>query len=157
MSELAFTVLGARAERFAAAPQLSLRLMIEEASGADVYAIALRVQIMIEPQRRRYDAKESERLVELFGSQERYGDTLRPMLWTHATQMVLAFRGSTEVELPVPCSYDFEVAAHKYLSSLDAGEIPIDLLFSGTLIERGETGPASGLVAWNCEARYRLP
>ncbi len=157
MSELSFAVLGARSEPFAVAPQLTLRVLVEESSGADIYAIALRVQIMLEPQRRRYEGIESERLVELFGTQERYGDTLRPMLWTYTTQMVLAFRGSTEIELPVPCSYDFEVAAHKYLSALDFGDIPINLLFSGTVIERGESGPLSGLVSWNLEARFRLP
>jgi hypothetical protein len=157
VSRLAFAVLGARAEPHAAAPQLALRVLVEESSGVDVYAIALRAQIMIEPQRRRYDAAEAELLVDLFGSPERYGETLRPLLWTHASQMVLAFRGSTEIELPVACSYDFEVAAHKYLSALGQGEIPLNLLFSGTVIERGKTDVASGFVPWSCEAQFRLP
>ena len=39
-------------------------------------------QIMIEPQRRRYDAAEEDRLFELFGETPRWGDTLRPFLWT---------------------------------------------------------------------------
>lgn len=157
MSRLSFSVRGARAEPFAVIPQLSLRILIEEASGADIYAIALRVQVMIEPQRRNYDAGEGRGLVDLFGPQERYGETLRPMLWTHAAQMVSAFRGSAEIELPVPCSYDFEVAAHKYLSALAGGHIPLNLLFSGTVIERGESGVASSFVPWSCEAAFRLP
>ncbi len=157
MSDLTFSVLAARAEPYAVAPQLALRLLVEESTGADIYAIALRVQIMIEPQRRRYDSAEAERVVDLFGRQERYGETLRPMLWTHAAQMVLAFRGSTDFDLPVPCSYDFEVAAHKYLSALDNADVPLLLLFSGTVIERGERGIASGFVPWSCEARFRLP
>ena len=32
---------------------------------------------------------------------------------------------STEVDLPVTCTYDFEVAAAKYLHALDDGEIPL--------------------------------
>jgi hypothetical protein len=71
--------------------------------------------------------------------------------------MVLGFSGETEIDLLVPCSYDFEVGAHKYLSALEAGEIPLNLLFSGTLFVRGEQGVTSEFVPWDCEARYRLP
>ncbi len=157
MSQLAFTIVGARAERFAAAPQLALRVRIDETSGSDIYAIALRAQLMFEPQRRRYAAREADGLVDLFGPPERYGETLRPLLWTHVGAMVSAFAGSTEIELCVPCSYDLDVAAHKYLAALDDGIIPLNVLFSGTVIERGETGLASGFVPWSCEAAYRLP
>ena len=157
MSTLSFAVLGARVEPFALVPQLALRVCIDESSGADIYAIALRVQIMIEPQRRRYAVAEAESLVDLFGTQERYGDTLRPMLWTHASQMVSAFRGSADIDVPVPCSYDVEVAANAYFSALEDGVIPLNLLFSGTVIERGETGVASSFVPWSSEARFELP
>lgn len=157
MTELSFAVVGARPEPYAASPQLALRVRVAEASGAQVHAIALRAQVRIEPQARRYGGAEPERLVELFGGPERYGDTLRPLLWVHAAQTVTAFRGETEFDLPLPCSYDFEVAAHKYLSALAEGEIPLDLLFSGTLFVRGESGVEAQLVPWHCEARYRLP
>lgn len=157
MTDLAFAVVGARPEPYAANPQLALRVRVAEANGADVYAIALRAQVRIEPQARRYDGPEPERLVELFGGPERYGDTLRPLLWTHVAQTVQAFRGETEFDLPIPCSYDFEVAANKYLSALAEGEIPLDLLFSGTLFVRGASGVEAQLVPWHCEARYRLP
>ncbi len=43
------------------------------------------------------------------------------------------FDATTEVDLPITCTYDFEVAAAKYLHGLDGGEIPILLLFSGTI------------------------
>jgi hypothetical protein len=157
VSRLSFTVLGARPELHAAAPQLTLRVLLEESSGAEIYALALRAQIMLEPQRRRYDVSEGELLTDLFGTPERYGETLRPLLWTHVSALVPAFRGSAEIELPVACSYDFEVAAHKYLSALDQGEIPLNLLFTGTVIERAQTGIAAGFVPWSCEAKYRLP
>jgi hypothetical protein len=157
VSELAFSIVGARPEPYAASPQLALRVRVAETSGAQVHAITLRAQVRIEPQARRYAGAEPERLVELFGGPERYGDTLRPLLWTHVSQTVLAFQGQTEFDLPIPCSYDFEVAAHKYLSALAEGEIPLDVLFSGTVFTRGESGVEAQLVPWNCDARYRLP
>ena len=157
MSDLAFTVLGARIEPYAAAPLFALRLKITESTGTLVHAIALRVQITIEPQRRRYEPRESERLVDLFGDPSRYGDTLRPLLWTHVAAMALRFSGETEIDVHVPCSYDLEVAAHKYLRALEGGEIPLNLFFSGTVFAEGESGVASEFVPWSCEARYRLP
>lgn len=157
MTALEFSVVGARVERFAIAPTLVLRLRIVETSGVRVEAIALRVQLQLEPQRRHYAAEESARLVELFGEPERYGQTLRPLLWTHLSQMVLQFSGETEIDLPIPASYDFEIAAHKYLDALAAGEIPLSLLFSGMVFVQGPTGVTSEFVPWNCDARYRLP
>ena len=66
--------------------------------------------------------------------------------------------GTTEIDLPVPFSYDFEVAGAKYMHSLDDGEIPLILLFNGTTFARNETGNlAIDPIAWNLEASYRLP
>ena len=157
MTALNFAVTGARAEPYAASPMLMLGLRITETSGAKVDAIALRVQIVLDVQRRRYAAEESELLGELFGPPSRYADTLKPVLWTHVAQMVLAFEGATEIDLPIPCSYDFEVAAHKYLASLRDGIVPITLLFSGMVFVEGENGIAAEFVPWSCEARYALP
>ncbi|HEY4440761.1 MAG TPA: DUF6084 family protein [Candidatus Elarobacter sp.] len=157
MNDLSFTVVDARAEPYAASPQLALRMRVAETSGAQVYAIALRAQVQLEPQRRRYDAGESDRLGELFGPPQRYGDTLRTMLWTHVSATVPAFTGDGEFDLVVPCSYDFEVAANRYLSALADGEIPLVVQLSGTLFVQGEHGVAAQLVPWTCEARYRLP
>jgi hypothetical protein len=157
MIALEFSVTGARAEPYAVSPMLTLRLQINEKSGAKIDAIALRVQIQLEVQRRRYAAGESEMLAELFGEPSRYADTLKPMLWTHVAQMVLAFEGRTEVDLPIPCSYDFEVAAHKYFASLSEGIVPINLLFSGMVFVEGANGAVPEFVPWSCEARYALP
>jgi hypothetical protein len=157
MIDLAFSVVGARPERYAASPLLVLRLRITESTGARVQAIALRAQIQLEVQRRRYAPEESALLDELFGQPSRYADTLKPMLWTHVSQMVLAFQRETEIDLQIPCSYDFEVAAHKYLASLQDGIVPLDLLFSGTVFVEGEGGATPEFVPWSCEARYALP
>jgi hypothetical protein len=157
VTELAFDCLGAAPERYAAAPTLTFRLAVSEVGGAAVHAIALRCQIRIEPQRRRYSAAEGDRLLDLFGERARWGDTLKPLQFATVTAMVPAFQGRTEVDLPVPCTYDFEVASAKYLHALEDGEVPLLLLFSGTVFARGERGLVVGQVPWHKEAAYRLP
>lgn len=157
MSGLSFTVVGARAEPHAAVPTIMLRVRVEQADGATVHALALRAQIRIEPQRRRYQPDEEDRLYELFGDTPRWGDTLKPFLWTHVATTVPGFAGTADFDLPVECTYDFEVAGAKYLHSLSGGEIPLVLLFSGTVFTRGERGFAAEPVSWSSEAAYRLP
>ena len=63
------------------------------ATAARVHALALRSQIRIEPQRRRYQPSEEERLYELFGETPQWGDSLRPFLWTHVATTVGGFDG----------------------------------------------------------------
>jgi hypothetical protein len=157
VTSLAFEVVDARPEPYAATPTLLLHLRIGAAGDEPVHAVALRGQIMIEPQRRRYLATEEALLVELFGETPRWGDTLRPFLWTHVATMVPGFTGSTEIHLAVPCTYDLEVAAAKYLHALRQGEIPIVLLFSGTAFSMSAGGLRVDPVPWHEEASYRLP
>jgi hypothetical protein len=157
VTDLAFTVLDARPEPHAAAPALLFRVRATEASGATVHAIALRAQVHIEPQRRRYAASEADQLTDLFGTADRWSTTLRPFLWTHTSAMVRGFTGSVEFDLPMPCTYDFEVAGSKYLHSLADGEVPLVLRFAGTVFTRGSTGFGVQQVPWNLEAAYRLP
>ncbi len=157
MTNLTLEVIDARPEPHAAVPTIMLRMRIAETTGATVHAIALRCQIRIEPQRRRYTADEEARLYELFGETPRWGDSLRPFLWTHVATTVTSFRGTTEVDLPIECTYDFEVAASKYLHAVEDGEIPILLLFTGTVFTKGQSGFAVEPVAWDLEAPFRLP
>jgi hypothetical protein len=157
MTSLAFEVVGARPEPHAAVPTIIMRLRVSETAGGDVHALALRCQIRIEPQRRRYGADEEERLYELFGEAPQWGDSLRPFLWTHVSTTLPGFSASTEFDLAVECSYDFEVTAAKYLHALAGGEIPLLLLFSGTVFTRGTLGFSAEPVGWDQEASYRLP
>lgn len=156
MRDLAFAVAGARAEPYAAVPTLAFGLRVA-APGQAVHALALRCQIRIEPQRRRYSPDEETRLLELFGETPRWGDTLRPFLWTQVSTLVPGFRDETATDLAVPCSYDFEVAAAKYLHSLDAGDVPLLFLFSGTVFAKGDAGLAVTQVPWSKESSFRLP
>ncbi len=157
MSPVSFEIVGARVEAYAAVPTLMLRLRIVASDGEPIHALALRSQIMIEPKRRQYDADEERRLTELFGETPRWGDTLQPFLWTNVSSTVTGFTGDTEIDLPITCTYDFEIAAAKYMHSLDGGEIPIVVLFSGTAFGRSAAGLKAAPVSWSEEASYRLP
>jgi Family of unknown function (DUF6084) len=157
VAELAFDCIGARVDRYAVVPSLSLILRISETSGQRVEAIALRCQIRIEPARRRYSGVEAERLNDLFGDTERWADTLKPMQFSTVATMVPGFAGACEVDLPVPFTYDLEVGSARYFDSLEAGEIPLLLLFSGTVFTVTDGRMQVQQVPWSKEAGYRLP
>jgi hypothetical protein len=162
MPDLNFEVERAEPLTHAAAPQLIFKLAISDAAGAEatpIPAVALRCQVRIEPTRRRYASGEQERLLDLFGEPARWGQTLRSLLWTQTGLVVPAFTGRTVVDLPVPCTYDFNVAATKYFYALDEGEVPLCLLFSGTIFYVEEEGGALQVspIPWEKETVFRLP
>ncbi|MDQ2765602.1 MAG: DUF6084 family protein [Gemmatimonadota bacterium] len=113
--------------------------------------------MQIEARRRRYSAEEEARLVDLFGEPHRWGDTLRTMLWTHVPLIVGGFEEAVEVDVPLQCTYDLEVASSRYFRSLTDGEIPLVLQFSGTVYTKGEAGFNVEQLSWTHEASYRLP
>jgi len=159
MPDLSFQVTEASAAPFAAQPMLELKLQIANANPEEaIHTVALRAQIQIEAQRRRYDANEKERLLDLFGQPERWSRTLKPMLWTHVSAVIPSFTGATTATLPVPCTFDFNVAATKYFHAVSDGEIPLNLLFSGTVFYADPEGTLQvAPISWNKEARFRLP
>ncbi|HEY2167236.1 MAG TPA: DUF6084 family protein, partial [Jatrophihabitantaceae bacterium] len=157
MPAFTFECTDAHPDTSAAAPTISLRLHITETTGETVHALALRTQIRIEPLRRRYEDTEADAMRDLFGERARWGTTLKPLQFGFVNQMVPTFTGETTVEVAMPCSYDFDVAANKYLYALADGEIPLLLLFSGTVFTAAGNGFSVSLVPWDREARYRLP
>jgi Family of unknown function (DUF6084) len=159
MPDLSFEVEGAEAVPYAAAPLLALKLRVVNTDAEEpIQTVALRCQIQLEVTRRRYNPEEQERLHDLFGEPERWGQTLRTMLWTHTSTVITPFQGSTTFELQVPCTFDFNVAATKYFAGLEDGEIPIELLFSGTVFYEALDGALQvGQISWETEAKYRLP
>jgi hypothetical protein len=163
MPDLDFRVKGAEPQRFAAAPLMLFRLRVDEvlapeAPSTPIHAVALRCQVRIEPGRRRYEDGERERLLDLFGTPERWGQTLRPMLWTHVGAVVPPFEGTSSAELAVPCSFDFCLAATKYFAALEGGDIPLAFLFSGTIFyEAAGGGLQVAQIPWEKEATFRLP
>lgn len=159
MPDLSFQVEGAEAVPYAAAPLLALKLRVVNRDAEEpIQTIALRCQIQLEVTRRRYNPEEQERLHDLFGEPERWGQTLRTMLWTHTSAVVTPFKGSATFDLQVPCTFDFNVAATKYFAGLEDGEIPIELLFSGTVFYEADDGALQvAQISWEAEAKYRLP
>jgi len=157
MPELTFAVVDLAPEPYAAVPNLVARVRVEETTGEPVHALALRAQVRIEPQRRGYDQTEERALLDLFGDRTRFAQTLRPFSWLHTSTVAQGFTGGCEIDLVLPCTYDFEVAGTTYLHALRDGEVPLLFLFSGTVFSRGTTGFAVTPVPWDREATYRLP
>jgi hypothetical protein len=157
MSDLSFEVAGARCEPYAASPTLLLRLRIREGSGRAIHSISLRAQVQIDPRRRPYSGEEADLLPDLFGPRERWAETLRSLVWAHVSVMVPGFVGTTEVDLPLPCTYDFEVGAAKYLLALQDGDIPLHLLFSGSVFAEEDRALRVDLIPWEKEATFQLP
>jgi hypothetical protein len=157
MTALVFDCVGARAERYAAVPTMTFALRITETSGTPVHAIALRCQMRIEPRRRHYSPDEAQRLHDLFGDVSRWAETLNPVHFTTVATMVPAFTGAADVDLPVPCTYDLEVAAARYFNALDDDAVPLLLLFSGTVFAKKDAGFVVEPVPWSAECAYRLP
>src|SRR4051812_7784938 len=126
MPDLDFSVVGAEVLPFAAVPTLLFKLQIRNSmEGEQVQSILLRTQVRIEAARRTYDSGAEARLLDVFGEPQRWGDTLRSLLWTHATTVVQKFEGSVIADLPITCTYDFEVSGAKYFYALEDGEAPL--------------------------------
>jgi Family of unknown function (DUF6084) len=157
MTRLTFAALDIVAEPYTARAPADRPATDRETTGATVHAIALRCQVRIEPQRRPYGDADMAELLGLFGDRSRWRDTLRPFPWMHCSTMVQGFTGTTEVDLPMPCTYDFEVTGSKYLHAVRDGFVPLVLLFSGTIFTRGSHGFSVEQVGWDCEASYQLP
>jgi Family of unknown function (DUF6084) len=157
VAELSFDCTGASPDKFAIAPAMSMTLRISEVTGAKIEAIALRCQLRIEPARRRYSAAEAQKLNDLFGDTERWADTLKPVQFANLSIMVPGFTGSTDIDVPIPLSYDMEIGSTRYFAGLDQGEVPLLLLFSGTVFGSADGNLVVQQVPWSKEARYRLP
>jgi hypothetical protein len=158
MPDLDFAVDGAEVVTFAVTPTLALKLRITDSGEEPVHAVMLDCQVRIEAPRRRYVPAERERLGDLFGDPSRWSQTLRSLLWTHASVNVPPFAGSVLVDLRLPCTYDFNVQVTKYFDSLEDGEVPLTLLFSGSVFFAGPGGALQvERVSWSKEASYRLP
>ncbi|HET6145243.1 MAG TPA: DUF6084 family protein [Candidatus Acidoferrales bacterium] len=159
MPDLSFTMEGVEAVPYAAVPQLSFKTRIVNGiPGEIIRSVSGRAQIQIEPTQRKYDAAEQDSLKDLFGEPDRWGRTLRTMLWTHAPMAVPTFTGSAVTEIPVPCTFDFNVPATKYFHGLNNGDLPLCFQFSGTVFYQGEDGALQvAPISWDKEAKYRLP
>jgi hypothetical protein len=151
MPDLQLTIEGAEVAQHAATPLMLFKArLVNQPSDQLIHTVVLKAQIQIEVTRRKYDAKEQASLQDLFGEPERWGQTLRNLLWTHASVVVPRFTGSTLIDIPVPCTFDFNVAATKYFHGLTNGDLPLCFQFSGTVFYQGMEEALQ-------VAKYRLP
>ncbi|MEO3757482.1 DUF6084 family protein [Mycobacterium sp. B14F4] len=157
MTDVTFAVVDVVPEPYAVTPILTARIGIGAVGDEPIHAIALRCQVRIEPLRRTYTDDEAAGLLDLFGARERWSTTQQTFLWQHATTMVGGFAGATQVQLPLECTYDFEVKAAKYLLALRDGAVPLQFLFSGTIFAQGSRGFSVQQIPWDREERYELP
>lgn len=159
MPDLNFEVIGAEVAAFAATPTLIFKLQVVNGDEHEpVDSVILRCQIQIGVTRRRYNATARTRLIEIFGAPERWNETMRSLLWTHIGATIPQFKGSTTIDLPVSCTYDFEIVATKYFYALEDGDIPLTFLFSGTIFYENSQGMLRvAQISWSKEASYNLP
>lgn len=159
MPELDFEIESAQPEYYAVAPLITFKLRLTNTTPAiSIHNVMLQCQIRIDATRRQYDPTEQARLKELFGEPRRWGQTLKSLLWTHVTVLASSFDQTCAVDLPVPCSFDFNLGVTKYFHGLEDGEVPLLLLFSGTIFYEAPDGPLQlAQIPWSTEASYRLP
>jgi hypothetical protein len=158
MPQLGFAVRDAAPVEHAAVPTLGFAVEVTASGVEDIRSLLLDTQIQIAVRRRRYDEAAQADLVELFGPREAWGSSMRTLVWARTTTVVPPFTASTVVEIPVVCTYDFEVAAARYLHALGDGEVPLELLFSGAVFYAGPAGRLQTIrISWEAEAGYRLP
>lgn len=155
MPDLSFTLKSVEIERYAVTPTLRFRIGIT--ASEPVENIALQCQLRIEPMRRAYGGGEHEKLADLFGERARWGETLKSFLWTMVSTNVPPFEASSIADVMVPCSFDFDVAATKYFHGLEGGDVPVALLFSGSVFYRDQADRLQiAQLPWSHAITYRL-
>lgn len=155
MKGLEFEITGVRAKKYAASPTILFDMKI--LAGRRIEALVLRAQLRIEPQWRPYDPRERALLNDLFGTPDRWNTTLRSLSWADVPVVVTGFTKETRAVIEVPCTYDFDLAATRFLTALGGGEIPLRFLFSGAIFSAGASGFSTERVAWSSEAAFRMP
>jgi len=159
MPDLSISVAQVEVVPFTASPTLAFKLRIANADPMEkIHTVVLRCQIQIEVTRRKYSAEEQENLRDLFGEPARWGQTLRNLLWNNSSVVVPQFAGVTSIDLQVPCTFDFSVATTKYFNGLADGEIPVCLMFSGTVFYADAEGALQvAPISWDKETKFRVP
>ena len=170
MPDLKFEILSSEVKPYAVLPTISFQLrIVNNTENEEVYAAALKCQVMIEALKRTYDEDSKNKLGELFGPPSRWDETLRSFFWTIINIPVPRFTDQTIVEVAIPCSEDQALAAGKYFYAVDDGYIPLNFLFSGTLFYK--SAPVAGvptghsvdsdlqvtMIPWEKEALWKMP
>jgi len=159
MPELDFRVTGLEPAARGLIPLLHFHLEVTNLPATElIQAVMLQAQIQIQSAHRPYDNEEREKLADLFGTPDRWGQTLRNRLWAHANTTIRPFEQKTEAVLPIQCTYDLNITATKYFYALKEGEVPLLFLFSGTIFYAGPDGRLQvQQISWDKECTYPMP
>ena len=159
MPDLDFKILGVEPTVHGLTPLLHFKLGITNTPPNEtIQSVILQTQIQIQAPGRAYNENEKPKLIDLFGTPDQWKTTLRARLWTLANTTVRSFAGETEAVLPVPCSFDLNVAGSKYFYALEDGEVPLLFLFSGTIFYAAPDGHLQvQQISWNKECTYSMP
>jgi hypothetical protein len=159
MPDLAFQVTGLAPAAQGMVPLLSFEVAVTNTPAEEpIHSVLLQAQIQLQVAQRSYSAEQKEKLRELFGTPDRWRDTLRTRLWTIAQTNVPAFTGATTATLSVPCSFDLNIAATKYFYALESGDVPLLFLFSGTVFYENDEGLLQvRQISWKSECSWKMP
>ncbi len=126
---------------FAAAPTIAFRLTLTNATPSQIIRVSLSApRSMIEAPKPPLRRDERERLRDLFGEPAAGPDAAPYALDPHLQPRPGLFRSSIDVDLPVACTFDFNVAAAKYFHALERGMCRSFFQFSGTMFYRSAEG-----------------
>lgn len=158
MPDLQFRIEGVEVARYAATPLLDFKLRVASHDAVGIANVILQCQIQIDVSRRAYQPDEQFKLQDMFGEPERWNQTLRTMLWTRTSILIPSFESECLVDLPVPCTFDFNVVTTKYFHALEDGDIPLSFQFSGSIFYRAKDGGLQvGQIPWDRDIRFSLP
>jgi hypothetical protein len=159
MPDLNFQVTAVEPASRGLVPLLVFQLAVTNTPADEtIQSATLEVQIQFECPKRAYNPSEKEKLLDLFGTPERWGQTLRNRLWTHATATVGSFSGAATARLPVPCTFDLNVSSAKYFDAIEQGDVPLLFLFSGTVFYSAQDGRLQAQrISHEKECTWRMP
>jgi hypothetical protein len=156
--DLQFSIESDEPLHFAASPHIVFKLRVTNRTNQTIHSVVLKCQIHLDVSRRRYSPSEQQRLADLFGAPAHWGQTVHSMLWTTLSTVIPSFNDSIVVDLEIPCTFDFNVAATKYFDAVADGEIPICFYFSGTVFyANAYSHIQAGPISWEQEAVYLMP
>jgi hypothetical protein len=116
----------------------------------------LRVDVRIDAHRRTYDDAEAARLRDVFGERSMWGRSLGGLLWARVAVVVPAFERATSVDVIAPCAFDAHAATLAYFAALSSGDVPVSLLFAGTVFYDDDGARAAPLPR-SAEASLAMP
>jgi hypothetical protein len=159
MPDLNFTVTRVEPAARGIVPLLHFHLEVTNSPETElIQSVLLQAQIQIQSAHRSYDDEEREKLVDLFGTPDRWGQTLRNRLWIQANTTLRPFTERTEAVIPIQCTYDLNFLATKFFYALKEGAVPLLFLFSGTVFYAGAAGQLQvEQISWNKECAYPMP